>query len=243
LSTDAKINFIHPTSGESIPLSTRWRNAATVAEANQTNSPQPVMLLAHGAGANLDHLHMQKLADSLASVGISSLRFNFPFMELGKRRTDAIPICMKAIDTTLQYLISANRNQPILLAGHSFGGRMMSHYVTEISSKNRQFGTQTALLKALIYFSFPLHGSGKPDTKRALHMPAIELPQLFISGTRDALAETDLLVETASQLDNASIHWLETADHGFKILKRTRKNTEDVYLESARVIRDWLLAL
>jgi len=239
LIADNPISYVHPVSMETIALSTRWLNVESGSWSGSADD-RPIMLLAHGAGADLDHLHMQKLAGSLAEVGIATLRFNFPFMELGKKRTDAIPVCVKAIDSALQYLVSISQNHPVILAGHSFGGRMMSHYVVDTGLPESHSGASKDKVAALIYFSFPLHTSGKPDTKRALHMPDIDLPQLFLSGTRDSLAERDLLSNTVSGLSNASIHWLETADHGFKILKRTRKNPEDVYRESARVIQKWL---
>ena len=197
------------------------------------------MLLAHGAGANLEHEHMQRIAESLAVEGIATLRFNFPYMQAGKRRTDTIPVCLEAIDTALQVLIDTNLGCPILLAGHSFGGRMMSHYVATKTAENTHMSNHPGI-DALVYFSFPLHPSGKPDTKRADHMSLITLPQIFLSGTRDKLAEKKLLKQTVSGMQAAKIHWLDTADHGFKILKRTRTSPESVYHESARIIHDWL---
>ena len=94
--------------------------------------------------------------------------------------------------------------------------------------------------KGLMLFSFPLHPSKKPDTKRAAHLADIELPMLFLSGDRDTLAEKELLEGELAKLASADLHWLETADHSFKILKRTRTSTEDVYAEAARVAKCWL---
>ena len=226
------IKFVHPLTAEDMHLTTRW-----IEPDNATH----VMLLAHGAGANLDHLHLENIAKSMASVGIATLRFNLPFMELGKKRTDGIPVCLKAIDSAVIHLRSLDKEGPVLLAGHSFGGRMLSHFAAEIFTANVEEEPLTNRLKGLVYFSFPLHISGKPDTKRALHLIDIRVPQLFISGTRDTLAEPKLLEETVSRVEGASIHWLDTADHGYKILKRTRKSLESVYDESARIVRDWLV--
>ena len=89
----------------------------------------------------------------------------------------------------------------------------------------------------LVYCSFPLHMPGKPAITRAAHMAAIDVPQLFLSGTRDELAERALLTEVVSGLAHAELHWLDTADHGYRILKRTRATTEDVHDEAARVAR------
>lgn len=228
---DQPIKFIHPVSNEHIQLSTRW---------NEPDNATHAMLLAHGAGANLDHLHMETIAKSLANVGIATLRFNLPFMELGKKRTDAIPVCLKAIDSAVTHLFTLDEKRPILFAGHSFGGRMMSHFAAEMFSTGASEERITSRFRGLVYFSFPLHVSGKPDIKRAVHLTNIHSPQLFISGTRDTLAEPELLSGTVSELERASIHWLDTADHGFKILKRTRKSPESVYDESARILRGWL---
>ena len=101
---------------------------------------------------------------------------------------------------------------------------MSSHYAAETGDAN---------VAGLIFYSFPLHPSGKPGTTRAKHLPDINVPMLFLSGTRDKLAEEPLLTETTSALSSAEIHWLDTADHSFKILKRTRTNPVDVYTEAA----------
>ncbi len=227
---DTGINFIHPVSAEVTRLSTRW-----LMPENATH----VMLLAHGAGANLDHFHMQHIADSLAKKGIATLRFNFPFMQASKRRTDALPVCLAAIKFAVRALMNKETSRPILLAGHSFGGRMMSHYAAT-QLVDDKFMTASQRIVGLVYFSFPLHPTGKPDTKRAAHMSEIALPQVFLSGTRDSLAQRNLLTQTIRHMQNAKIHWLDTADHGFKILKRTRTNPESVYHESARIVHDWL---
>lgn len=227
---DTPIKFIHPVSAEVMQLATRW-----LMPKNATH----VMLLAHGAGANLDHHHMQHIADSLAEKRIATLRFNFPYMQAVKKRTDTLPVCLAAINLALQALLNKETSCPVLLAGHSFGGRMMSHYaVTQLADEKLIAASQR--IAGLVYFSFPLHPTGKPDTKRAGHMSEIALPQVFLSGTRDTLAQGNLLTQTVQGMQNAKIHWLDTADHGFKILKRTRTNPESVYHESARIVHDWL---
>jgi hypothetical protein len=96
----------------------------------------------------------------------------------------------------------------------------------------------------LVFFSFPLHPAGEPSTNRADHLSAIEIPMLFLSGTRDALAELNLLQPVVKNLgERATLHLLDTADHSFKVLKRTRKSDEDVFVEMARAVREWASAL
>jgi predicted alpha/beta-hydrolase family hydrolase len=95
-------------------------------------------------------------------------------------------------------------------------------------------------VKGLVFFSFPLHQPGKPDTKRATHLSAVTVPMLFLSGTRDQLAYLDLLQPVCEKLgDMATLHLLDTADHGFRTLKRSRKSEEDVFVEMARVLKEW----
>jgi len=188
-----------------------------------------VLVLAHGAGAGMGHRHMQALADALYRRGIATLRFNFPFIEAGKSRTDppevaAATIAAAASDARKRATL------PLWVGGHSFGGRMSTHAVAE-------HGLEAA---GLILCSFPLHMPGKPDVKRAAHLSKVREPTLFLSGTRDELAERELLTQVVAGLPRAEIHWLDTADHGFKVLKRTRSSAEDVYDEAARVAREFV---
>jgi predicted alpha/beta-hydrolase family hydrolase len=99
-------------------------------------------------------------------------------------------------------------------------------------------------VQGLIFFSFPLHQPGKPETKRAAHLGSVTVPMLFLSGTRDELADLKLLQSVGKKLGRqATLHFLETADHGFRILKRSRASEEDVFVEMARVARDWAAGL
>jgi predicted alpha/beta-hydrolase family hydrolase len=201
-----------------------------------------LLVFGHGAGAPLDHVHMNSICDALANVGIATFRFNFPFMEKGGGRTDNLPTCIEVIDHAVKQgrrmlaEISGSQaamrkpSSKLLLGGHSFGGRMASHYAA----------MHTDSIDGLVYFSFPLHPSKKPDTKRALHLTDIRVPQLYLSGTRDSLAEMELLKPIIDKLDNAELVTLDTADHGFKILKRTRISPESVYDEAARALVSWI---
>ena len=173
---------------------------------------------------------MSALSLALNNVGISTLRFNFPFMQEGRRRVDNPDVCIDAIASAVA---TANRLCPklkLFVGGHSFGGRMSTHYAVE----------QPTSAVGIILFSFPLHPSKKPAIKRAAHLGAINEPMLFLSGDRDTLAEAALLQSVTGPLANARLHWLETADHSYKILKRTRKSAENVYAEAARVASAWI---
>ena len=170
---------------------------------------------------------MQALADAFGRHGIATLRFNFPYIEAGKSRTDPPHVAAAAIAAAAAEARSRTK-LPLWVGGHSFGGRMASHAVAE-------HGLEAA---GLIFCSFPLHMPGKPDVKRAAHLGKVHVPMLFLSGTRDELAERELLTQVVSGLPRAAIHWLDTADHGFKVLKRSRSSPEDVYDEAARAARE-----
>ena len=193
-------------------------------------SEDALLVLAHGAGAGHDHPHMTAIAKALQHVGIGTLRYNFPFIEAGKRRVDTPSVCIATIAEALATAERLAGNVPLLIGGHSFGGRMSTHFAAE----------RDADVAGVICFSFPLHPPKKPAVERAAHLPAIKTPQLFLSGDRDALAKPDLLRATLTPLPRATLHWLETADHSFKILKSTRKSSEDIYDEAGRVTSKWI---
>lgn len=188
-----------------------------------------VCVLAHGAGAGMRHRSMQAIADALARVGIGTLRFDFPFMAAGRKRVDSQEIAVGAIAEAFE-AARGRTALPLWLAGHSFGGRMATHAAAEGKVAPR----------GLVLFSFPLHPAGKPGTERAAHLQRVPYPMLFVSGTRDALAERALLEPLIAALPKAELHWLETADHGYRVRKRERASTEDVFDEMARVTRTFV---
>ena len=187
------------------------------------------LVLAHGAGAGMRHGNLQALADAFGRRGIATLRFDFPFMQAGRRRVDSTAVATAAIADAFAEA-STRTGLPLWLGGHSFGGRMASHAVLDEAIEPR----------GLIFCSFPLHPAGKPGTARAAHLERIGLPMLFLSGTRDALAEGALLAPLVASLPSAELHWLDTADHGYRVLKRSRAPGEDVFDEMARVARDFM---
>ncbi len=189
------------------------------------------LVLAHGAGAGMRHRNMQALAEAFAREGIATLRFDFPFIEAGRKRADAPAVAMARIAEA--YGEAAARTAlPLWLGGHSFGGRMASHAVLDPGLALTPAG--------LIFCAFPLHPARKPSIDRARHLASIQAPMLFLSGTRDALAERALLEGVVAGLEAAELHWLETADHGYRVLKRSRGTGEDVFAEMARIARGFM---
>ena len=190
-----------------------------------------LLVLAHGAGADFRHANMLGISEALAHQNVASLRFNFPFMEEGRRRVDGQAISVACILAALDTARESAGDLPLFLGGHSYGGRMASHAMQEHPADD---------VTGLVFCSFPLHPPKKPGIERAAHLPEIDLPMMFLSGTRDGLATPDLMEEMVASLPQATLHWLDTADHGYKILKRTRTSEEDVFDELARVAADFM---
>jgi uncharacterized protein len=184
------------------------------------------LVLAHGAGAGMRHRNMQALADAFALRGIATLRFDFPFIEAGRKRVDPPAVATARIAAAFHSARERTR-LPLWLGGHSFGGRMASHAVL----------TEQIAPAGLVFCSFPLHMPGKPGTERARHLADVRLPMLFLSGTRDELATPTLLEQVVATLPAAKLHWLDTADHGYRVRQRERGDKGDVFDEMAREAR------
>lgn len=189
-----------------------------------------LLVLGHGASTTMRHPTLQAIAERLAGVGVATLRYNFPYSEHGRGR-DSQAVCTATVRAAVATAGKLAPELILLAGGHSFGGRMTSTAVAESPIEG---------VRGLIFFSFPLHPAGKPGTERAAHLDAVDLPMLFLSGSRDDLAEMELLRPVCDRLGpRATLHVLEAADHGYKVLKRERKSDEDVFDEMARVVRDW----
>ena len=190
-----------------------------------------LLVLGHGASTNMRHATLQTIAERMADEGIATFRYNFPYMEYGKGR-DSQEVCTATVRSAIEAAHKAAPDLPLLAGGHSFGGRMTSTAASESPLDG---------VRGLVFFSFPLHQPGKPDTKRAEHLSAVTVPMLFLSGTRDEMADLDLLQSVCKKLGKrATLHPLDTADHGFRILKRSRKSEEDVFVEMARILKEWV---
>jgi predicted alpha/beta-hydrolase family hydrolase len=201
------------------------------AELTRPPEADQLLVLAHGAGADFRHANMLSISEALARQSIASLRFNFPFMEEGRRRVDSQATSVGCILAALETAREAAPDLPLFLGGHSYGGRMASHAVLEPGSSP---------VNGLVFCSFPLHPPKKPSADRAAHLPEVDLPMLFVSGTRDGLATPELMEALVAELPDARLHWLETADHGYKVLKRSRQSAENVFDELARVVDDFM---
>jgi predicted alpha/beta-hydrolase family hydrolase len=191
-----------------------------------------LLALGHGASTDMRHRTLQTIAERLADVGIATFRYNFPYMERGGGGRDSQAVCLATVRSAVAAAHAAAGDLPMVAGGHSFGGRMTYLAAAEAPLES---------VRGLVFFSFPLHPAGKPGIERAAMLDRVEIPMLFLSGTRDALADLDLLRPVVEGLDGkATLHLLDTADHGFKVQKRTRASDEDVFVEMARVLAEWL---
>ena len=182
-----------------------------------------LLILAHGAGAGMEHTNMESIALAMAEKQIATFRFNFSYMEQGKGRESA-KVSQETFLSAVRFVESLELGLPLFAGGHSYGGRMCSLLAAQ---------QPDWLIKGLIFFAFPLHAPGKPGTERAQHLPDIREPKLFLSGNRDTFLTLDLFLPLIEQLENARIHLLDTASHGYKVLKRTRTNPFTVFEEMA----------
>jgi hypothetical protein len=181
------------------------------AELITPEKPICVVVLAHGAGAGMNHDFMITISKLLAERDIASLRFNFPFMENKKGRPDSPAVAQKTIEAAIHKAQKLFPTLPLFVSGKSFGGRMSSQWLA----------TKPAVeVKGIIFFGFPLHQSGKPSTDRAEHLKTVEVPMLFLQGSRDELASYDLIEKVCDSLRLATLVKIDGANHAFKAGKQ-----------------------
>ena len=191
-----------------------------------------LLVLGHGASTNMRHPTLQTISERLADTGIATFRYQFPYMERGGGGRESQAVALQTVRSAVAAAHEAASELSLLLGGHSFSGRMSSHAAAVAPLEG---------VRGLVFFSFPLHPAGRPGTERADHLDNVTTPMLFLSGTRDKLAELNLLTLFCEKLGNkATLLLLDTADHGFKVLKRSRKTAEDVFVEMARVVNTWI---
>ena len=192
-------------------------------------------VFAHGAGAGMTHASMQSVAAGLGARGIASLRYQFPYMEKGSKRPDAPAVAHATVQAAVAEAGRRCDALPLIAGGRSFGGRMTSQ---------AQALSPLPGVRGLAFFGFPLHPAGKPSSDRAKHLADVEIPMLFLQGTRDALAELKLLEPVVKSLGSrATLHLLEGADHSFHVLKSSGRNDREVMDEALDAFATWVGAI
>lgn len=188
-------------------------------------------VMAHGAGAGMRHPFMESVADALARRDIATLRYQFPYMEAGRRAPDRAPTLEATVRAAVAAAHTLAPGLPLLAGGKSMGGRMTSRV---------QSAEPLPDVCALAFLGFPLHRAGRPDDERAAHLAGITVPMLFLQGTRDALADPDLMRGVCAELGaRATLHEVEGADHAFHVLRRSGRSERDVLEELADALAEW----
>ena len=194
-----------------------------------------LLVLAHGAGAGMRHPFMESVAGELAAVGIATLRYQFPYME-GRRRVPDVPAVLTA--TVVAAVGAAAKQAPglqMLAGGKSMGGRMTSQAAAQHPLEG---------VRGLVFFGFPLHPPKRPATKRADHLTKVREPMLFLQGTRDELADLNLLRPICERLGSlATLEVIDGADHSFHVLKRSGTTDSAVLQKLARTVATWAEAI
>jgi len=189
------------------------------------------LVLAHGAGAGMEHPSMAAIAQDLAARDIATLRYQFPYMERSEKRPDAPPLCHATVRAAVAAAAQLIPEVPLIAGGKSFGGRMTS----QAQAVNPLPG-----VRGLAFFGFPLHPPDKPSIDRAAHLSKVKIPMLFLQGTRDNLADLALLRPLVDKLENlATLKVLEGADHSFHVLKRSGRTDEEVKAEMIDAFIAW----
>jgi predicted alpha/beta-hydrolase family hydrolase len=198
-------------------------------------APQRAMasyVLAHGAGAGMGHPFMAAVANGLAERGIATLRYQFPYMEQGSSRPDSPNVAQRTVRAAVEEAARLLPGVPMFAGGKSFGGRMTSQAQAESPLPG---------VLGLVFLGFPLHPAGRPSEERAKHLFQVHIPMLFLQGTRDELANLELLQPVARQLaPHATLELFEDADHSFHVPARTGRKDPEVMAELLDKMTAWM---
>jgi predicted alpha/beta-hydrolase family hydrolase len=189
-------------------------------------------VFAHGAGAGMTHTFMDAVATGLATRQIATLRYQFPYMENRARRPDTPAVAQATVRAAVAAGAAQLPGLPLFAGGKSFGGRMTS----QAQAKEPLPG-----VRGLCFFGFPLHPAGKPATERGAHLAEINVPMLFLQGTKDALAEAGLIEPLVASLGKrATLHLVAHADHSFHVPVRSGRKDAQVMDEILDLMAAWV---
>src|SRR5215813_2788591 len=197
--------------------------------------PRACYVLAHGAGAGMFHPFMASVAMELSQRDIATLRYQFPFIEQGAKRPDAPKLAHATVRAAVAEARRVLPALPLVAGGKSFGGRMTSQ---------AQAASPLPGVCGLAFLGFPLHPAGQPSDARAEHLFAVEVPMLFLQGSRDKLADLGLLQPLMERLgERASLRLVPDADHSFRVPARAGRTDADVQREMLDTLAAWILSV
>jgi len=215
------------------PISITVNDAVRVSGLLQTPPrARACYVMAHGAGAGMDHPFMVDVARKLALRGVATLRYQFPYMERGARRPDPPQVAQATVRAAVAAALGLLPELPLIAGGKSFGGRMTSQTQAKASLQG---------VWGLAFLGFPLHPAGRPSQDRAEHLFDVQIPMLFLQGTRDALASLDQLEPLCKKLGTlATLKLFADADHSFHVPVRTGRKDTQVLGDVVDVLAAWL---
>lgn len=201
----------------------------------QPDNARASYVLAHGAGADMRHSFMAKVAQGLSDRGVATFRFNFPYMEKKQGRPDQPAVAHAAIRAAVAEAARLCPGLKLIAGGKSFGGRMTSQ---------AQSKSPLPDVEGLAFLGFPLHAVGKPSIERAEHLDGIAIPMLFLQGTRDKLADLAHLKPVVEALGpKATLHEIAGGDHSFAVLKKSGRSNEEALTEVLDTLAAWIEGL
>lgn len=218
---------------------TRWTIAvgsdetAAAFDPPRGDATRPVFICAHGAGGNMEDASVKAVSSTLAGRGLGVVRFNFLYRALGKKVPDPMPRLMATFSAVIQSVEERLGKVPLILGGRSMGGRAASMLVAE--------GEPCA---GLLLLAYPLHPPGRQDKLRVEHLPQIKVPVLCMNGTRDTFMTPEIMNATLPTLGrNWQMHWIEAADHSFKVQKSSGRTNAQVQDEVGDAVLQWVASL
>ena len=189
-------------------------------------------VFAHGAGAGMEHAFMRAAAEGLGERGIATLRYQFPYMERGSRRPDTPAVAQGAVRAAVMRAAELLPGLALYAGGKSFGGRMTSQ---------AQSSSPLPGVRGLAFFGFPLHAAGQASDARGHHLGDVKVPMLFLQGTRDALADSQLMRSLAKRLgERATLAFFDEADHSFHVPARTGRKDAEVLDDVLDTLASWI---
>jgi uncharacterized protein len=187
------------------------------------------VVLGHGAGAGMKSDFMETIAQALGSRGIRVCRFNFPYMEQGRKAPDRQPVLEEAFERVVQAM--APKGRCLVLGGKSLGGRIASHVAAGVGARG------------LVFLGYPLHPPGRPDRIRDAHLKDLDVPMLFVEGTRDPFCPLETLDRVRAGISHSDLTVIQDGDHSLKVRKSSGRSTEEAWAEAAGACADWINGL
>lgn len=189
-------------------------------------------VMAHGAGAGMAHPFMASIANELADRGIATLRYQFPYVEQGSKRPDTPQLAQATVRAAVAEASRLVPQLALFAGGKSFGGRMTSQ---------AQAASPLSGVRGLVFLGFPLHPAGRPASERGAHLSAVQIPMLFMQGTRDQLADLQLVQALVGKLGaRSTLKLFQDADHSFHVPARTGRDDSEIRAEMADAMADWI---